>query len=79
MPEVNRILELKSRFQTIEIQRAKLEERKTVAAEAVKKAKVKLKELGFNFTTAEKEIERLYEACVVDIEDLEELLGISIN
>jgi hypothetical protein len=56
-----------------------LEERKTVAAEAVKKAKVKLKELGFNFTTAEKEIERLYEACVVDIEDLEELLGISIN
>jgi len=76
MSDVNTILNLKQRFQRIEIERAKLEERKTVAAEAVKKAKVKLKELGFTPATAEKEVERLYEACVVDIEDLEELLGI---
>jgi Holliday junction resolvasome RuvABC DNA-binding subunit len=70
------ILELKSRLQRLEIQKARHEERKLAAQLEIEQAKESLKALDFNPKTAREDIEHLYAECLSRVEDLEELLDL---
>lgn len=74
--DANDIIELRERFQKIEIAKARYEERKAAAEKEIKEAKAKLKEAGFRIATAREEIQESYDDCVAQIEDLEELLDL---
>jgi len=72
----NDLIRLKNRLKNIELEQAKLEERKTIATAQLKAAREELKKLGFDSKTAEQEIESLYSECITIIDELEEILEI---
>ena len=74
--DAEKIIALKARLQQLEIGKARYEERKAAAEREIKEAKTKLKEAGFKVATAREEIAKLYDDCLLKIEQLEELLDL---
>lgn len=72
----NEVIALRERIQKIEVECARLEERKAQAKERLKEAKARLKALGIDPAEAEETAKTLRASITERIEELEAQLGI---
>lgn len=74
--KAEQLIALKKRVQTLEIEMAKATQRVETAVEDAKKAKARLKKLGFDPEHVDEELTELYERILEKVEIAEDILGI---